>query len=170
MKLFLVGFMGCGKTTFGKKLANKLAYTFIDLDKTIEASTGMSIPQYFTKFGEAAFREKESEIIKTTEFPENAIIATGGGSPCFFDNMDWMNANGTTVYISLSPKALASRLESATEDRPVLQGKKGEELEQFIASKLAEREPFYSKAKIIAEGINISPESFIPKLEEYQRK
>jgi len=162
--------MGCGKTTFGKRLANKLAYNFIDLDKVIEENAGISIPEFFKQFGEEAFRRKESEIIKTTAFPENSIIATGGGAPCFFDNMDWMNANGTTVYISLTPKALASRLESATEERPVLQGKKGEELEAFIAGKLAEREPFYSKAAIIAEGINISAESFLPKLEEYQRR
>ena len=170
MKIFLVGFMGCGKTTFGKKLASKLNFNFVDLDKVVEEAIGMSISAYFQKYGEGRFRDEESRILKTTAFPENSVIATGGGAPCFFDNMDWMNLNGTTVYISLTPKALASRLESATDERPVLRGLKGEELEKFIAAKLEERNPFYNKASIIAEGLNISPESFIPKLEEYQRR
>lgn len=170
MKLFLVGFMGCGKTTFGKRLASKLSYDFIDMDKVFEDRAGMSIPEYFAAHGENGFRKKESEILKTTAYPENAVIATGGGAPCFFDNMDWMNENGTTVYINVSPKGLASRLESATDERPVLRGLKGKELEEFIASKLEEREPFYKKALIIAEGLNISPEKFLPLLDEYQRK
>ena len=170
MNLFLIGFMGCGKTTFGKRLANKLSYEFIDLDKVFESKTGMSIPEYFGAYGEAAFREKESEILKNTEYPDNAVIATGGGAPCFFDNMDWMNENGITVYINVSPGGLASRLESATDERPVLRGLKGKELEAFIASKLEEREPFYKKAQIIAEGLNISPDKFLPVLEDYQRK
>ncbi|WP_242691747.1 shikimate kinase [Desertivirga arenae] len=170
MKIFLVGFMGCGKTTFGKKLASKLGYKFVDLDKSVEESVGMSIPDYFEKFGETAFREKERAILQTRTYSENSVIATGGGAPCFFDNMQWMNEHGITVYISLTAKALASRLESATDERPVLQGLKGEDLERFIASKLAERDIFYTKASMIVEGINISPENFIPKLEEYQRR
>ncbi|WP_207424082.1 shikimate kinase [Desertivirga brevis] len=170
MKIFLIGFMGCGKTTFGKKLASKLGFRFIDLDKSIEQSAGITIPEYFKEYGETAFRVKEREVLQKTTVPDNSVIATGGGAPCFFDNMEWMNEQGATVYICLTPKALATRLESATDERPVLQGLKGEELERFIASKLEEREVFYKKASIIVEGINISPENFIPKLEEYQRR
>ncbi|WP_256012947.1 shikimate kinase [Desertivirga xinjiangensis] len=170
MIIFLVGFMGCGKTTFGKRLANKLSYAFVDLDKVIEAEVGMSIPQYFAEFGEESFRIKESEILKNTRFSDNAVVATGGGAPCFFDNMDWMNNKGLTVYISLSAKGLARRLETASEERPVLRGLKGLQLEEFIASKLSERDPYYSKAALIVEGINISPESFMPIFEDYQRR
>ncbi|HEY0056458.1 MAG TPA: shikimate kinase [Pedobacter sp.] len=158
MKIFLVGFMGCGKTTLGKRLASKLNYQFIDMDKVIEVETQLSINDYFSKFGEDAFREIESTILKNTIFPENAVVATGGGAPCFFDNIEWMNANGTTVYLSLSPKSLAKRLVSATEQRPILKNLKPDELEQFIAERLQLREPFYKQAKIIIKGLDQTPE------------
>ena len=162
MKYFLVGFMGCGKTTWSRKLAAKLGYEFIDLDHTLEAQVGMSIAEYFSSFGEDAFRQTESDLLKNTTYPENVIISTGGGLPCFFDNMDWMNANGQTLYIQLSPKTLADRLEHSKTVRPVLQGKKGDELVEFITGKLAEREGFYLQSQHIVDGISMSVE----KLEE----
>jgi shikimate kinase len=160
--IFLVGFMGCGKTTMGRKLATALGYEFLDLDHALEAHTGMPIPEYFTTHGEDAFRKLESSILKETAYPENAIVSTGGGLPCFFDNMDWMNAHGQSVYMKLMPKALASRLEHAKTPRPVLQGKKGDELVAFIESKLAEREPFYSQASVTAESfVDLTPENIL---------
>lgn len=161
MKIFLIGFMGCGKSTLGKKLALKLGYQFIDMDKVIEASINMSIAEYFQKNGEDSFREVESLILKTTNLSENSVIATGGGAPCFFDNLQWMNANGTTIYLSLSPKSLAKRLESATDQRPVLQNLKGEALERFIAEKLKLREGFYKQAEIIVNGLDQTSEKLI---------
>lgn len=161
MKIFMIGFMGCGKSTLGKKLALKLGYPFIDIDKVIESRINMSIREYFEKNGENSFRELESSILKTTQLPENSIIATGGGAPCFFDNLEWMNENGTTVYLSLSPKALAKRLESATDQRPVLQNLKGEKLELFIADKLLEREKCYKQAELIVKGVDQTPERII---------
>jgi shikimate kinase len=159
---FLVGFMGCGKTTVGRKLATALGYAFIDLDHVLEARAGMPIPEYFTIHGEDAFRKLESEILKQTDYPENAIVSTGGGLPCFFDNMDWINMHGQSVYMKLTPKMLASRLENAKTPRPVLQGKKGEELVAFIETKLAEREPYYSRASVIAESfVDLTPEKII---------
>ena len=162
MKYFLVGFMGCGKTTWSRKLAAKLGYEFIDLDHALEAQVGMSIAEYFSSFGEDAFRQMESDLLKNTAYPENVIVSTGGGLPCFFDNMDWMNANGQTLYIQLSPKTLADRLEHSKTVRPVLQGKKGDELVEFITGKLAEREGFYLQSQHIVDGISMSVE----KLEE----
>ena len=160
--LFLVGFMGCGKTTMGRKLAATLGYEFIDLDHALEAHAGMPIPEYFSTHGEDEFRKLESAILKETAYPENAVVSTGGGLPCFFDNMDWMNAHGQSVYMKLTPKALASRLEHAKTPRPVLQGKKGEELVAFIESKLAERESFYSQASITAESfVDLTPENIL---------
>ncbi|MEJ6982130.1 shikimate kinase [Pedobacter sp. P351] len=161
MKIFLIGFMGSGKSTLGKKLALKLGYTFIDIDKVIENQINMSISEYFQKNGEDSFRELESSILKTLELPENTIIATGGGAPCFYDNLQWMNENGTTIYLSLSPNALAKRLESATEQRPVLQNLKGDKLEQFIAEKLQLREKFYTQAEVIVKGFDQTPEKVI---------
>ncbi len=162
--------MGCGKTTLGKKLAGKMGFSFVDLDKKIEERTGMSIPQYFEQFGEARFREQEREVLQSGLFPENAIIATGGGAPCFFDNMEWMNAQGITVYLSLSPKALADRLQNATDERPLLKEHKGEALVAFIESRLAVREEFYKKALITVNGVDLTAEKLSGLLEEYQRR
>ncbi|HZY37603.1 MAG TPA: shikimate kinase [Mucilaginibacter sp.] len=157
--IFLIGFMGCGKTTLGRKLASRLGCMFMDLDHIFEAQEGMTIAEYFSKYGEAAFRKRESEVLKTHKYPERAIIATGGGLPCFFDNMDWMKARGKTVYVKLPPKTLADRLQNEKDERPLLRERHGEELVQFIAEKLAEREPFYSKANIIANGLSLTAEN-----------
>jgi shikimate kinase len=156
--IFLIGFMGSGKTTLGRKLANHLGYEFIDLDHKLEQKVELSIAEYFSLFGEDAFRKLESEILKKTVYPENAIVSTGGGLPCFFDNMDWMKEHGKTVYIKLSPKTLADRLEKGKEDRPLLQEKHGDALIAFIEQKLAEREDFYSKASIVADGLSLTAE------------
>ena len=154
--VFLVGFMGCGKTSWGRKLAAGLGYNFVDLDHALEAHVGMTVPEYFNTHGEAEFRKLESQILKETQYPENTIVSTGGGLPCFFDHMDWMNSHGQTLYIQLSPKALGNRLENAKTPRPVLQGKKGEELVAFIEHKLAEREGFYLQATHTVNGIDMS--------------
>jgi len=156
--VFLIGFMGCGKTTLGRKLASRLGYLFMDLDHIFEAQEGVTIGEYFSKYGEDAFRNLESEVLKTHKYPAHAIIATGGGLPCFFDNMDWMNAHGKTVYIKLSPKTLADRLQNEKDERPLLRERHGEALVQFIAEKLEEREPFYNKANIIANGLSLTAE------------
>ncbi|HEY2583028.1 MAG TPA: shikimate kinase [Mucilaginibacter sp.] len=156
--IFLVGFMGCGKTTLGRKLASRLGYEFMDLDHILEAQVGMSIAEYFSSFGEDSFRELESDVLKQIKYPEHAVISTGGGLPCFFDNIQWMNAHGKTIYINLPPKALAARLENEKHKRPVLQGANGKELVAFIEGKLLERDKFYKQAMIIADGLNLTAE------------
>ncbi len=148
--------MGCGKTTWSKKLATRLGYEFIDLDTVLEEQVGKSIPEYFSEHGEADFRRLESEVLKQYPYPEKAVISTGGGLPCFFDHMDWMNGHGKTLYIKLSPKTLADRLENARVVRPVLQGKKGDELVAFIKGKLAEREGFYNQATHVLDGLTLN--------------
>ena len=158
MKIFLIGFMGSGKTTLGRKLAAKMGYEFIDLDHKLEQQVELSIAEYFSFFGEDAFRRLESEILKKTPYPDNVIISTGGGLPCYFDNMDWMKENGKVVYIKLSPKTLADRLEAGKEERPLLQDKHGDDLIKFIEQKLAEREGFYAQATIIADGLSLNAE------------
>jgi shikimate kinase len=162
MKIFLVGFMGCGKSTLGRRLAARLNYQFVDLDELFEKREGTTIAKYFVSHGEESFRQEESKILKETGFTDNTIISTGGGLPCYFDHMDWMNANGKVIYIQMSPKALASRLEHGKEERPLLHGKHGDDLVTFIAEKLAEREVYYLKSGIVADGISLSAE----KLEE----
>ena len=162
--------MGSGKTTLGKKLARKLAVDFIDLDHYFEEREGKSVPQYFQDHGEEEFRKAERRVLQTGEFPEQAIIATGGGAPCYFDNIDWMNANGTTIYLSLPAAALAARLENASEIRPVLRNYKGPELIKFIEEKLAERSPFYEKAQLRVPGQGLSADRLADIIEEYQRR
>lgn len=160
-RIFLIGFMGCGKTSWGRKLAAGLGYEFIDLDHVLEAQVEMTIAEYFAAHGEDAFRRLESQVLKETPYPNNVVVSTGGGLPCFFDHMDWMNADGKTIYIQLTPKTLADRLENARVKRPVLQDKKGAELEAFIEHKLAERESFYLQATHIVNGINMSVDGLI---------
>lgn len=156
--IFLIGFMGSGKTTLGRKLANHLSCEFIDLDHKLEQQAELSIAEYFSIFGEDAFRKMESQVLKKTIYPANAVVSTGGGLPCFFDHMDWMNEHGKTIYIKLSPKTLADRLESGKAERPLLRDKHGEELIAFIAEKLSDREAFYLQANIIADGISLTAE------------
>ncbi|EHQ25431.1 shikimate kinase [Mucilaginibacter paludis] len=156
--IFLIGFMGCGKTTLGRKLANRLGYQFFDLDDELEKRAAMSIPDYFRDYGEAKFRELESLVLKQTNYPANAIVSTGGGLPCFFDHIDWMNSRGKTLYVKLSPRTLADRLENGKADRPLLREKHGDALIAFIEEKLAEREVFYNRATFVVDGLNLNAE------------
>lgn len=156
--IFLIGFMGCGKTTLGRKLASRMDYPFIDLDHVLEAQAGMTIAEYFSTHGEDAFRKLESEILKRNDYPANAIVSTGGGLPCFFDNMDWMNAHGRSIYIQLPAKTLAQRLSNEKNKRPLLRDKQGDELVAFIDQKLNEREIFYKQASVVADGLCLNAE------------
>lgn len=162
--------MGSGKTTLGRKLAARLGYEFMDLDHIFEAREGMTIAGYFSKHGEDAFREVESQLLKQTNYPKNAVVSTGGGLPCFFDNMEWMNAHGKTIYIKLAPKILADRLKNEKIERPVLQGRQGEELVKFIEDKLAEREEYYNRAGIITDGLSLTAEKVVALISVDQSK
>lgn len=153
--------MGAGKTTFGKRLAKKLDFPFFDLDHLIEDITGGSVADYFAKNGEAQFRDFEKEVLQKHDFPENFVLSTGGGAPCFHDNMEWMNKAGKTIYLQLSPKAIAGRLENAKEERPLIKGLKGDELVQFIEQRLAAREDFYKQAHFIVDGLSVNPDAVI---------
>ena len=156
--IFLVGFMGCGKSTIGRKLAARTGFDFIDLDKMIEGKVGASIADYFKQHGEQAFRELERDSLQKTDFPDKTIIATGGGAPCFFDNMDWMNRHGQTLYINLTPQTLADRLEHGKAERPLISRFSQKELVEFITEKLKEREVFYSQAQHNLNGIGLNAE------------
>ena len=164
--IFLIGFMGSGKTTHGRKLASYLKVTFIDLDEVFEKQNNTTIANYFSAFGEEKFRQKEAELLKNIVYPENAIVSTGGGLPCFFDNLDWMKQHGVTIYLQVPPKVIASRLAGARTERPLLQHKTGEELLQYITEKLTEREPIYLKAQVIANGVGITPQKLVGLIEQ----
>ncbi|MBD1428994.1 shikimate kinase [Sphingobacterium litopenaei] len=168
--IFLVGFMGSGKTTWGKKIANALEMPFVDLDHEIVANIGMTIPEYFKAYGEESFRKLENEYLKK-QAGRIAIISTGGGTPCYYDNIDWINENGLSLYLYHTSKSLWSRLsQSDVNKRPVLKGLTGEELFEFIDSKLKEREPFYERAHIKFEQIHTPLEQIIELIKNYEAK
>jgi shikimate kinase len=149
MQLFLIGFMGSGKTYWGNLWAQHTGMQFYDLDEVIEQQEGKTIAALFEEYGEEWFRKKESMVLQTFAEKNNCIIACGGGTPCFNNNMQWMNAHGNTVYLYATPEQIASRLVTETDKRPLVKGLYAPELLSFVKSKLKEREPFYSQAKNI---------------------
>lgn len=163
-KIFLEGFMGCGKSTFGRKLAAELEWDFIDLDDYIEEKEGRSISDIFEKEGESFFRELETKTLEETRDWTNTVISCGGGTPCFNDNAERINQLGYSVYIKLPASVLKGRLIGEKAKRPLLAKLTDEELLTFIQYKLAEREPFYTKAKKIFEYSDEAEKSFVKDL------
>lgn len=149
MKIFLIGFMGSGKTYWGKLWAAKSSLQFFDLDEVIEQEDGKTVAAIFEQNGEAYFRQKETEILKTFAQKDNCIIACGGGTACFNNNMQWMNENGTTVYLLASANEIFNRIITEQEKRPLIKDFSPEDLLLFIKNKIEERTTFYSQAKII---------------------
>ena len=146
IRIFLTGYMGAGKTTLGKAFARELNVSFIDLDWYIEERFHKSIRELFIERGEASFRELERNMLHEVAEFEDVIISTGGGTPCFFDNMELMNKHGYTVFLDVHPDVLFNRLRVGTQQRPILRGKTDEELRIFIVEALEKRSPFYSQA------------------------
>ena len=146
-RIFLIGYMGAGKTTLGRALAKELNIQFIDLDSYIEERLCKSVSQIFAEKGEAGFRDIERRMLHEAGEFENVIISTGGGTPCFFDNIEYMNEQGTTVFLDVPVERLFIRLSIARKKRPLIMEKNDEELHNFITEQLAKRLPHYSKAK-----------------------
>lgn len=147
-RLFFVGFMGSGKTTKGKRIASKYGLRFIDLDEYIEDRTQHSISQIFADKGESGFRLIEQKMLKEVAQYDKVLVAAGGGTPCFFDNMEVMNNAGVTVYLKATAEDLSSYLlANGTSKRPLVRDKSPEELLSFIRQSLEKREPFYEKAQ-----------------------
>jgi shikimate kinase len=153
--IYIIGFMGSGKTTAGKELASLLGWSFIDLDGKIEEFTGKTIPEIFSQNGEAYFRTVESELLKNFNAETNTVISTGGGTPCFSDNMDYMLKTGLTLYLKMTPEQLKSRLSESNGERPLIKDLDNRKLQNFIEEKLSEREKWYSKSEITVEGNNL---------------
>jgi len=155
-KFFLIGYMGSGKSTVGEKLAAKLNYGFIDLDKLIETEYKQSIPEIFATKGEKEFRAMEHNTLKNLLLKDNLVIACGGGTPCYYDNMELMNNNGVTVYIKMSVDSLVNRLLNAKDKRPLIENKTETELHAFVNRQLEKREDIYHLAQYIVKGKDIN--------------
>lgn len=147
-RIFLVGYMGAGKTTIGKVLSKMVGLTFIDLDYYIEGRFRKTVSQLFAERGEEGFRTIERNMLHEVAEFEDVLISTGGGTPCFFDNMAFMRQQGTTIYLQVSVDELVNRLELCKQTRPVLKNRSGEELKAFVQESLASRSPFYEQAQI----------------------
>jgi len=161
MKIFLIGFMGCGKTYWGKLWSKNSGIQFFDIDDIVEEEQGKTAAKIFADDGEEHFRELETNALRNFADNNSAIIACGGGTPCYNDNVSWMNENGTCVYLKSSPENILKRLITETEKRPLIKNLKGEELLFYITEKIKERNFFYNKAKVILEVDNL-PENYLP--------
>jgi len=166
MRIFLIGFMGSGKSSLGRELAHILEYSFIDLDNAIEKKSGKKISIIFSEEGEAAFREIEHECLIETFSHENTVIATGGGTPCFYNNIELINSNGISVYIKYNAGILSSRLFSVSGNRPLLkQFADKQDLKVYIDNLLKEREKFYHRSKFVIESKNLNANKILEIIE-----
>ena len=165
MRIYLIGYMGSGKSTLGKELAGKLGLSFIDLDRYLEKKYLKTVPKLFEDEGEARFREKERACLVEVSSFGDMVIATGGGAPCFFDNMDVMNRTGDCIFLDVDCETLASRLLRAKNERPLLRARKEKDLVSSVRKMMAERRPFYEKARYIIRGNNITVDEILTHLE-----
>ncbi len=176
MRIFLLGFMGSGKTTIGKKLSEKLSYQFFDLDNIIEEETQMKIDEIFYTKGEFFFREIEKNELEKMFLKDNYVLSLGGGTPCFNNNMERMNESGITIYLQLTAEELFNRIIRFTEEekntRPLIAGKNNDELLKFINDLLLHRESYYKQSKIIipnaTDKIEDTLNSIVKKIKDNQ--
>jgi shikimate kinase len=151
MNIFLIGFMGSGKSYIGKRLAARLGWHFLDADHVLEQKVKTTIGTLFQQHGEAHFRALEADTLRELPMMERLIVATGGGAPCFHDNINWMKANGIVVYLKAETPVLVERLQPELTHRPILAGKDENSLHEFIHTKISERAAFYEQAHIVCE-------------------
>lgn len=147
IRVIIIGFMGAGKTTVGKALATELGVTFYDLDWYITMRYHRSVPELFAERGEEGFRDLERRMLHEVAEFENVVVSCGGGTPCFYDNMDYMNSLADTVYLKAEPEVLAMHLKMGKGKRPLIEGKSHEELEEYVRETVSARESYYNKAK-----------------------
>lgn len=166
MKIFLLGMMGTGKSYWAKKLSKKLKTGGYDLDFLIESDEEKTIAEIFAEDGEAHFRKTEAKILRWFDEKKTFVLATGGGTPCFHDNMEWMNKHGITIWIDESIDTLVERLKPEKEHRPLIRDLSDHELSAFLSRKLAERSSYYQQAKYRLQGNAISDAGFAKIIKE----
>jgi len=155
-RVYVIGFMGSGKSTASRKLASALGWNFMDLDKVIELNAGKSIKDIFSVSGEDHFRKLEEKTLFNLKTSSDTIISTGGGTPCYGSNMDFMIKTGIVVYLRMTPAQLKSRLEGKAASRPLIRDISNAGLLQYITNKLSEREKYYLRASIIVDSMNLN--------------
>ena len=165
MKIFLIGFMGSGKTHWGQLLSQKLSIPFFDMDEQVVSHEGKSIVEIFSEKGEEYFRLLEKDVLHIiTESHDKFVIACGGGSPCYFNNIDYMNQSGTTVWINTPVDALFQRLITEKEKRPLIKGLTDEQLKSYISKKFADRRIYYEQADVMMDEEPVQLEKLVEKI------
>lgn len=165
MRIFLIGFMSAGKTYWGMELSKKLDMPFFDLDEKIVASEGKSINAIFNEDGEEYFRQKEKETLHIiTESHETFVMACGGGTPCYYNNIDYMNRSGITAWINTSIDTLFDRLIKERTNRPLLRDLTDSQLKSYIVKKFSDRKIYYEQAEVIIDDETMVIDSFVEKL------
>ncbi len=154
MKIYLIGYMGSGKSTLGKGLAKALGISWLDLDTEIESRYKISIPDFFSKYGETAFRDVEHKVLNDLASTPDIVISTGGGVPCFHNNMELMNQSGLTIYLEATPEIILTRIGPYAWKRPLFQRMDGTDILEKITMHLRSREKFYRQAQITIDAAN----------------
>ena len=157
--------MGAGKTTAAKRLAHRLGWDVVDTDALFEEKYKISIDDFFQKYDEPLYRKLESEILKSTKNLEHTVISTGGGTACFFDNMEWMNQHGTTVFMRISPESVVDRVLHSHHKRPLARGKSEAELMEFVSQHYASRMPFYEQANFTVKSEDFDLDALMQMIE-----
>jgi shikimate kinase len=165
MRIFLIGFMGSGKTHWGRLLSEKLGIRFFDLDEQVAEHAGKSLPELFVSQGEEIFRLMEKDVLHIiTESHESFVMACGGGTPCYFNNIEYMNKSGTTVWINVPLDSLFKRLLLEKEKRPLITALTDEQLKGFIIKKFSDRRIYYEQAKTTIDDEPVQLEKLIEKI------
>jgi len=156
MRIYLIGYMAAGKSRLGRSLAEKLGYRFVDLDLLFEERYRISILDFFDKYDEAAFRIIERSLLHETAGMDDVVVSTGGGTPCFFDNMDFIRQSGFSVYLHLDLPDLMRRIKKVKRKRPLLRVVNAEDLEEKVSAQLNERDHFYRRADLVIHGLEFN--------------
>lgn len=164
-RIYIVGYMGAGKTTAARRLAQRMGWEVVDTDALFEEKYKISVNDFFNKYDEPLYRKLESEVLKATESLDHVVVSTGGGTACFFDNMDWMNQHGLTVFLRISPQAAVDRVIHSRHKRPLVEGKSEEELTEFVNQHYASRLPFYEQANIIVKSEDLDLDALIRQIQ-----
>jgi shikimate kinase len=159
--------MASGKSTISVKLARAIGFSRFDLDELFEERYKITVADFFAKYGQEAFRQLESQLLKETAQYENAVISCGGGTPCFYDNMYWMNQHGITVYLRLPAEAIINRLQNSRKKRPLIASKTAEELAVFVREQIRRRNIYYSQARIIFPSVSADLDRLVEKLSAF---
>jgi len=170
MRIYLIGYMASGKSNLGQILAKKIEYSFVDIDYLFEERFRISVYDFFEKYDEDGFRKIEQSLLRETTGWENIVVATGGGTPCFFDNMRIISESGISVYLHWEVKTLVNRLKKVKRKRPLLKDIPAADLETEVGAQLLEREFYYNQADLVVDAENLDLDSLLHLIREVESK